>query len=74
MKYNKLTSRIIDKSLGVNLLNSGKANRLVPNRLVPIDILKMKTLFQEIIKKIKTITVPIRKKSHPKYHQKIYTQ
>ena len=39
--------------------------RLVIN--ANIDILKMKTLFQERIKKIKTITVLIRKKSHPKY-------
>ena len=32
-----------------------------------IDILKIITLYQEGIKKIKTITVLIRKKSHPKY-------
>ena len=39
--------------------------RLVIN--ANIDILKMKTLFQERIKKIKTLTVLIRKTSHPKY-------
>ena len=39
--------------------------RLVIN--ANIDILKMKTLFQEGVKKIKTITVLIRKNSHPKY-------
>ena len=37
-----------------------------------IDILRIITLYQEKIKKIKTITVLIRKKSHPKYQTPNY--